>query len=437
LAHYPRLTGSGWTAFISVMALRSTHFLVAFIVVGAALASCTRVDPSLLGNGGSGGGTGGSGGTTTQPSTGLPCDIASTLQSYCVSCHAATPTGGAPMPLVTWDNLAATSPKGGTYGERSVLRMKDAAALMPPSGGVPAGEISGFEAWVTAGMAKGTCGGTGGTGGTGGSTGGTGGAGPATGIPCDVADVLKACTGCHHNPPSGGATMSLVTYDDLMATSPKGGTYADRCLVRMQDAAKPMPPSPTPMVSAAGIATFQAWATGGYAKGDCGTGGAGGGGDPYNTPDTCTSGVTWAGGEEDWGQYPKEGMHPGEACIDCHNNPGKYGLQDNGPGMWIGGTVYPTAHELKECLGIDGTQQTVDVEVTDANGQVVTLQANMTGNFYLRKGPGVPPIVYPITAKVVSGGNTRAMSKAVSTGDCNSCHTLKGANDAPGRIMAP
>lgn len=417
------------------MILRATHLLIGFLVAGAAAASCTQVDPSLIGGGG--GGAGGSGGSTsTQVATGLPCDIANTLQSYCVSCHAKVPTGGASMPLVTYADLTATSPKGGTYAERSVLRMKDAGALMPPNGGVPAGEISGFEAWVTSGAPMGTCGGTGGAGGTGGSAGGSGGAGPATGIPCDVADVLKACTGCHHNPPSGGATSSLVTYDDLMATSPKGGTYADRCLVRMQDAAKPMPPSPSPMVSAAGIATFQAWATGGYPKGDCGAGGAGGG-DPYNTPETCTSGVTWAGGEEDWGQYPKEGMHPGKPCIDCHTNPGKYGLPDTGPDMWIAGTVYPTAHEFEECLGVDGLQENIDVEVTDANGQVVTLPVNVTGNFYLRKAVGVPPIVFPVTAKVLSGGTYRAMSKAVTTGDCNSCHTLKGANDAPGRIMAP
>lgn len=431
---FVRLTDTSAAALISTMILRATHLLIGFVVAGAAAASCTQVDPSLIGGGG--GGAGGSGGgTSTQVATGLPCDIANTLQSYCVSCHATVPTGGAPMPLVTYADLTAASPKGGTYAERSVLRMKDAAALMPPNGGVPAGEISGFEAWVTSGAPMGTCGGTGGSGGTAGS-GGTGGAGPATGIPCDVADVLKACTGCHHNPPSGGATTSLVTYDDLMATSPKGGTYADRCLVRMQDAAKPMPPSPAPMVSAAGIATFQAWATGGYPKGDCGAGGAGGG-DPYNTPDTCTSGVTWAGGEEDWGQYPKDGMHPGKPCIDCHTNPGKYGLQDTGPEMWIAGTVYPTAHEFEECLGVDGQQENIDVEVTDANGQVVTLPVNVTGNFYLRKAVGVPPIVFPITAKVLSGGTYRAMSKAVTTGDCNSCHTLKGANDAPGRIMAP
>ena len=406
------------------MALRTAHLFLVLAAATAAAAACTSIDQSLYGNGGTGG-SGGSG-NGTNAVTGLPCDVASTLQTYCVSCHGDKLAGGAPMPLTSYADLSATSPKGGTYAERSLTRMKDASAPMPPGGGVPAAEIQAFEAWVTAGIPEGTCG----------NTGGSGGAGPATGIPCDVATVFKQCTGCHHTPPSGGATMSLVTYDDLMKTSPKGGNYADRSLLRMQDAMSPMPPSPSPKVPAADVAILQTWQQAGYPMGDCGAGGTGGG-NPYDTPETCTSGVTWAGGEEDWGQYPKVGMHPGMACIDCHNNPAKYGLQDNGPGMYIGGTVYPTAHEYDQCLGVDGYSEQVTVEVTDVNGQVVSLQANETGNFFLRKGPGVPAIVYPVTAKVVSPKGTRAMSKAVSTGDCNSCHTLKGTNDAPGRIMAP
>lgn len=415
------------------MAVRTSHLLLGFLVAAGLGGACTTVSETTLGGGGQSTGGAGGGTTTGQP-TGLPCDIQSTLQSYCTSCHSSPPKNGAPIPLVTYAQLAATSPKGGNYAERSVIRMKDAGALMPPNGGVPAGEISGFEAWVTGGMPMGTCGGTGGTGGTG--TGGTGGVGPATGLPCDVADVLKACTGCHKSPPTGGATMSLLSYDDLMTASPKGGNYADRSLIRMQDVAKPMPPSPTPMVDAAGVATFQAWIAAGYTKGDCGAGGAGGGG-PYDTPETCTTGIYWAGGEQDWGQYPKTAMHPGLPCIDCHANPGKYGVEDMGPGMWIGGTVYPTAHEFDECFGVNGTQEAVTVEVTDANGQVVTLQTGVSGDFYLRKGVGVPPIVFPITARVLKGGQYRAMSKAVNTGDCNSCHTLKGTSDAPGRIMSP
>lgn len=280
-------------------------------------------------------------------------------------------------------------------------------------------------------------------GGGGGAGPGGGGAGTGpdqTGLPCDVADTLKAyCLACHGNPPSGGAPIPLVTYEHLAAQSSEGGTVASRCVARMKDAAFPMPPSPGgPTVPAAEVAAFEQWVQDGMAMGTCGAGGAGGSGpNPYDTPETCTSGVTWMGGEEDWNGYDKDSMHPGAKCIDCHLNPGKYGLQDTGPDMWIGGTVYPTAHEYDECIGVDGAQQPVDVEITDANGQVVTLQANASGNFYLRKQLGTPEIVFPIKAKVLSGGESRAMSQTVATGDCNSCHTLKGTENAPGRIMAP
>lgn len=299
---------------------------------------------------------------------------------------------------------------------------------------------------LLAGVASGSCTGVeeimiggGGAGQTTGGGGGDGGAAAQTGLPCNVAATLKAyCLACHGSPPSG-APIPLVTYENLAAQSPKGGTYASRCVTRMTDAASPMPPSPDgATVPAAEVAEFEQWVQDGLPMGTCGEGGGGGGGPgPYDTPETCTSGITWMGGQEDWGQYPKEAMHPGAACIDCHTNPAKYGLPDTGPEMWVGGTVYPTAHEYDECFGADGAAGAVDVEITDANGQVVTLPANVSGNFYLRDQIGTPAIVFPIHAKVLAGGKSRAMSQAVNTGDCNSCHTLKGTEGAPGRIMAP
>src|SRR5262249_34382137 len=41
-------------------------------------------------------------------------------------------------------------------------------------------------------------------------------------LPCDVAAVLAPCLSCHGNPPSGGAPMSLVTYNDLFLTNAAG-----------------------------------------------------------------------------------------------------------------------------------------------------------------------------------------------------------------------
>lgn len=37
---------------------------------------------------------------------------------------------------------------------------------------------------------------------------------------------------------------------------------------------------------------------------------------------------------------------------------------------------------------------------------------------------------------MIDANGTYAMSKAVPTGDCNTCHKLNGYKDALGRIMA-
>lgn len=300
---------------------------------------------------------------------------------------------------------------------RTVLSVLGAAALMLVAGGCP-GPADMF--------ASGS--GSGGAGSSGvGPGSGSGGGAAQTGIPCDVATILaNNCLGCHSNPPVANAPMPLVTYADLAAPSPKGGTYADRALVRMQDAVAPMPPAPAAPVSAADIATFAAWINAGMPMGDCnqGSGGSGaGGGNPYNTPEVCTSMQYWPGGESRL-------MDPGRACISCHQNSG-----GEAPLFAIGGTVYPTAHEPNDCYGVDGTIDGTQVVITDAQNNVVNLNVHSTGNF----DSGGQIVVFPIHAKVIRGGKTRAMSQAVSTGDCNSCHTLNGAGNppAPGRIMAP
>jgi hypothetical protein len=115
-------------------------------------------------------------------------------------------------------------------------------------------------------------------------------------------------------------------------------------------------------------------------------------------------------------------MAPGEACQACHQKQG-------GPSYAIAGTVYPTAHEPKDCDGISGG---VSVVITDANKNVVTLTANSVGNF-----SSSTAVAAPFNVKVTSSNGTRAMSGSLTSGDCNSCHTTTGANGAPGRIMAP
>ncbi len=155
--------------------------------------------------------------------------------------------------------------------------------------------------------------------------------------------------------------------------------------------------------------------------GDDGGGADGGGTDGSSTAVVCTSGTTWTRGDRG-----SSLMHPGRACISCHD-------QNGGPVLMIGGTVYPTEHEPDDCNGINGTALGTNVVITDANNKTYTIPVNSSGNFYSQN----LNIATPFHAKVVTGTKERAMVAAQTSGDCNSCHTVTGTNAAPGRIMAP
>jgi hypothetical protein len=136
-----------------------------------------------------------------------------------------------------------------------------------------------------------------------------------------------------------------------------------------------------------------------------------------NTPATCTSGTMWTGGDRGNAR-----MHPGAACISCHD-------ANLGPSFTIAGTVFPSAHEPDDC---NGASSAIQVVITGADGVVRTLTTNSSGNFYDAR-----LVALPFTAKVVSGGKERAMLATQMSGDCNSCHTQNGDQGAPGRIVAP
>lgn len=128
------------------------------------MAACTSVSETLIGSnggaGGNGGGASSAGGAAAQ--TGVPCDVADILAAKCLSCHGATPSAGAPMSLVTYEQLTSPSKADATktYIERSVLRMGDAAAPMAPGANVAdnAADIAVLQAWITAGTPQGDCG---------------------------------------------------------------------------------------------------------------------------------------------------------------------------------------------------------------------------------------------------------------------------------------
>ncbi|HUM13099.1 MAG TPA: hypothetical protein VLT82_19275 [Myxococcaceae bacterium] len=117
-------------------------------------------------------------------------------------------------------------------------------------------------------------------------------------------------------------------------------------------------------------------------------------------------------------------MEPGHACITCHS-------QQGGPSLTVAGTVFPTGHEPDDCNARAAGGAVVTV--TDANGVTATFTASsVSGNFH-----GSTQLTFPITARVTFNGKTRSMGTAVSTGDCNSCHTQTGVSQAPGRITLP
>jgi hypothetical protein len=167
----------------------------------------------------------------------------------------------------------------------------------------------------------------------------------------------------------------------------------------------------------------------------------GGGGDAGPTPNggdgggtaeggsggpVCTSGKTWTRGN-----IGSELMRPGDTCISCHAG------ATGAPTFVIAGTVYPTLHEPLLCNGLAG----VTVTITDAKGVDLTLTSNAAGNFacgpVARSGfPACNP-TFPVSAHIKApNGHTAAMIDPQMTGDCNSCHTEVGLNNAPGRISA-
>jgi hypothetical protein len=244
-----------------------------------------------------------------------------------------------------------------------------------------------------------------------------------TDLPCDVADVLtSSCMSCHGSPPAGGAPMSLTSLAQLLAPSPGNAavTTGQACVQRMASTTSPMPPLPAAPVDPAKQTAFAAWVSSGMPAGSCGA--DAGTPDPvFSGAPTCTSGAYWTVAD---GTSPT--MRPGEACIACHS-------QGEGPAFAIAGTAYPTGHEYDDCDG--RAAQAAIVTVTDRTHVSRSFTVNSAGNFYGAASGGWP--VFPITAKISLGGKTRAMSGAVSTGDCNTCHTLSGASGAPGRIALP
>ena len=252
------------------------------------------------------------------------------------------------------------------------------------------------------------------------------------GLPCEINDLLaENCRACHGGTPAGGAVNSMMTYDDLLADSlsAPGTTVGELSLQRMQADMGQMPPLPSPKVPQAQIDVWAAWVDAGMPTGDCSPGPDEP--DPFDVDPVCTTGQYWNGGLF----QESSRMDPGRACIDCHENPQNYGGFEGGPYFAFAGTLYATGHEPDDCNGVNGDVSGAQIVITASDGASMSLTPNSVGNF----GTSMTPGPGPWTVKVVAAnGMERAMAGALTdSGDCNSCHTQDGANDAPGRVIIP
>jgi hypothetical protein len=88
-----------------------------------------------------------------------------------------------------------------------------------------------------------------------------------TGLPCDVDKVLKSrCQTCHASQTQYGASAPLVTYEDLQKAGPGGSAgqkVHELVKARIHDPARPMPPTPNPLLTKEELGTLDAWFAGG------------------------------------------------------------------------------------------------------------------------------------------------------------------------------
>ena len=89
--------------------------------------------------------------------TPLPTDVQEIVNRECGSCHAQTPVGGAPMPLVTWEAMHAVAVTNHALPvfELVGMRIHDAVHPMPATGRLPAAELAVLDAWIAAGAPPG------------------------------------------------------------------------------------------------------------------------------------------------------------------------------------------------------------------------------------------------------------------------------------------
>lgn len=91
---------------------------------------------------------------------GLPCDVDKVLADNCRQCHQDPTRYGAPMPLLSFEDLTADSltEPGTPVFQLSRTRMRQEGSRMPPppTAAVSDADLATFDAWIAAGTPRGT-----------------------------------------------------------------------------------------------------------------------------------------------------------------------------------------------------------------------------------------------------------------------------------------
>jgi Copper type II ascorbate-dependent monooxygenase, N-terminal domain/Copper type II ascorbate-dependent monooxygenase, C-terminal domain len=146
--------------------MRQTKSLAFLLIPALTAIACgnNESQPSGAGSGGtssssSSSGAGGAGGAGAM-ARGLPCSVDSILQANCQKCHSETPQFGAPMPLVTHENLTATALSDPERKVYQVLTERIHSDLIPmpppPNARLSAEDTKVLDDWIAASAPKST-----------------------------------------------------------------------------------------------------------------------------------------------------------------------------------------------------------------------------------------------------------------------------------------
>jgi len=136
--------------------------------IGGAGMGSTMLPNPMTGSGGSGS----TGTNTNNPnvitsigSTKLPCNVSKAVTKSCGTCHGASPIGGAPMALVTYEDFQRDhvvkfyKPLIGQTKkvyDLAKIRINDMMSPMPPGGDIVPDDFTTIDAWLGAGAPAGT-----------------------------------------------------------------------------------------------------------------------------------------------------------------------------------------------------------------------------------------------------------------------------------------